>query len=196
MEKLWRGQRWEVSLDMRSSTEKFWSFHTLVCLNSIQFDHFLNYSSDRNPSTDNMTKSGYAKQTFVEHLKQKQHILHTFFSSPGVWEEKEEKGSGKTKQTNSRKSYVCAKCNLTLQTSSIHWNIEPPRAGRWFMLCISPPLHSPHADWRLTFKLWTTVKLVQQQKPVKQQQVHCSPVWGHSFSLCSNLLVPAALFIL
>lgn len=25
-----------------------------------------------------------------------------------------------------KKFYVCAKCNLTLQTSSVHWNILPP----------------------------------------------------------------------
>ena len=84
-----------------------------------------------------------------------------------------------------KKFYVCAKCNLTLQTSSIHWNILPPRlfreestqnldpatlkqpqktyTARWFVLWFTPHPPRPKPILSVRVKLWTAANIVKHQ---------------------------------
>lgn len=119
-----------------------------------------------------------------------------------------------------REFYVCAKCNLTLQTSFIHWNILPPctaqkkvagiwtptsvkrRSAMWFALrFISPHRCFPAGLKVLRIQTLNGSQHCQAPVKVKQQQAPCSLAWGHrllqpcSHGKCGDLLVMAAWFV-
>lgn len=153
---LWRGWDWYLSQDIISwnltalkSQPLLEKCSLLICVlnGSFFLNNFcmmtsysisLHYSFDCKVIWDNQVMwSKIFSNTKAR--KQKGHIVHGLSvpknSIPPQQESKRKKRELNKKVSRAvfrawtdkqKKFYVCAKCNLTLQTSSIHWNILPP----------------------------------------------------------------------